>query len=403
MATRVAVIDDDPLYMEFVASLFTNEGSLHAVKTSTSDELMALLKVDPSIECVVLDYDLGIDTGLALGKAIKDGFDDPPPIIMLTGQGSERTAVKAFRIGFSDYVSKRNLDRSELIRAIQGAIARRKEDRLRLAETDKLRSNARFDSLTGLHSASYVEARLSDLRFRHAQDGFTLIMVRPKLLPKIRSDLGYVIADKLLRNFASLLKEATAESALCGHLGADQFVIVFEGRTDPDFVASACKRIYESVRLSEEHNRMQIEIEPAIGAATFPADGDSADAVTTAAAKVLEQAEQLGLPYGFTLDELPEGELSPIVAETMSMRQLEEMRKEARKRVLKRGKIIIEGLNSVIDCSVRNVSESGAHLRIESYFQVPDRFKFQIVGVGAPREVEKRWQVGADLGVEYRE
>ncbi|MCZ4345406.1 response regulator [Devosia neptuniae] len=151
MATRVAVIDDDPLYMEFVASLFTNEGSLHAVKTSTSDELMALLKVDPSIECVVLDYDLGIDTGLALGKAIKDGFEDPPPIIMLTGQGSERTAVKAFRIGFSDYVSKRNLDRSELIRAIQGAIARRKEDRLRLAETDKLRSNARFDSLTGLH------------------------------------------------------------------------------------------------------------------------------------------------------------------------------------------------------------------------------------------------------------
>jgi len=403
MATRVAVIDDDPLYMEFVASLFANEGSLKAVKIGAADELMELLKVDSSIECVVLDYDLGVDTGLALGKAVKEAFEDPPPIIMLTGEGSERTAVKAFRIGFNDYVSKKNLDRNELIKAIHDAIARRKEDRFRLAETNKLRNNARFDSLTGLHSASYVEARLSELRFRRVQDGFTLIMVRPRPLDQIRRDLGYVVADKLLRSFAGLLKEATAESALCGHFGADQFVCVYEGRTDAEFVAESCDRIHQMVRLSEEHNRMQLDIVSAIGAATFPVDGDSADAVTTAAATVMERAEQLGLPYGFTQDELPEGDFRPAPGETVSMRQLDEMRKEVRKRVLKRGKIVIEGLNSVIDCSVRNVSESGAHLRIESYFKVPDRFKFQIVGVGAPREVIKRWQVGADLGVEYRE
>jgi hypothetical protein len=42
-------------------------------------------------------------------------------------------------------------------------------------------------------------------------------------------------------------------------------------------------------------------------------------------------------------------------------------------------------------------------LRIDNYFRVPERFKLQIVGSGNPREVEKRWQVGVDLGVEFKE
>ncbi|MCS6762634.1 MAG: response regulator [Candidatus Devosia symbiotica] len=127
-----------------MASLFANEDSLQAVKAASADELIAPLKADPSIECVEVDYNLGVDIGLALGKAIKDGFADAPPIIMLTGQGSECTAVKTFRIGFSDYVSKHNLDCTELIRAVQSAVARRQEDRSRLAETNKLRSKCAF-------------------------------------------------------------------------------------------------------------------------------------------------------------------------------------------------------------------------------------------------------------------
>ncbi|MCS6762632.1 MAG: hypothetical protein MO846_12295 [Candidatus Devosia symbiotica] len=59
------------------------------------------------------------------------------------------------------------------------------------------------------------------------------------------------------------------------------------------------------MRLSTQHNRMQLDIEPRISAATFPADGDSADSVIWAAAAVLEQAEKLGLSYSFTQDELP--------------------------------------------------------------------------------------------------
>lgn len=402
MATRVAVIDDDPLYLDFVASLFASEGTMQAATVSSADELIALLTVDRSIECVVLDYDLGISTGLALGQTIKDQFADPPPIIMLTGQGSERTAVKAFRIGFSDYVSKRNLDRNELIKAVHSAIDRRREDRFHRAEIDKLRNNERFDSLTGLHSAGYVQARLGEQRFRHAAEGFALIMVRPHQLSRIRTELGYVVADRLLRDFAGLLKAATADSALCGHFGTDQFVCIYEGHTDAGFVDMICQRIVRQVHLSEEHNRVQINIGPLIGAATFPADGDSAESVTQAATDVLEQAAALGLPYGVTMEEgAPPAEFSEHPA--ASLRHLTEVRRDVRKRVLKRGKIIVAGMSAVFNCTVRDVSASGAHLRIESYFPVPERFRFQIVGVDAVREVEKRWQVGLDLGVEYRE
>ncbi len=79
-------------------------------------------------------------------------------------------------------------------------------------------------------------------------------------------------------------------------------------------------------------------------------------------------------------------------------------RREQRYRVLKRGKIVIKGLSSVVDCAVRNMSESGAQIRVEGYFVPPNRFQLQIMGhFNEPVWVEKRWQVGNDIGVLFQE
>jgi PilZ domain len=45
-----------------------------------------------------------------------------------------------------------------------------------------------------------------------------------------------------------------------------------------------------------------------------------------------------------------------------------------RRRVLKSGKIIFNDGQSVIDCTVRNMSEHGAHLRVPTVIGVPGEF-----------------------------
>jgi hypothetical protein len=54
-----------------------------------------------------------------------------------------------------------------------------------------------------------------------------------------------------------------------------------------------------------------------------------------------------------------------------------ERRTGYRQRVLKTGKIIFNGSASVIDCAVRNVSESGACLMVVNAVVVPAEFTLQ--------------------------
>ena len=53
------------------------------------------------------------------------------------------------------------------------------------------------------------------------------------------------------------------------------------------------------------------------------------------------------------------------------------------------------------NCAVRNISSSGAGLRIDAAFAAPDTFELEIAGSGTRRRVQVRWQMGLDLGVEF--
>jgi hypothetical protein len=52
---------------------------------------------------------------------------------------------------------------------------------------------------------------------------------------------------------------------------------------------------------------------------------------------------------------------------------------------------------------VRNVCLGGAGLRLDAAFATPELCELEIAGSGRRNKVRVRWQVGADLGVEYVE
>jgi two-component system cell cycle response regulator len=76
-------------------------------------------------------------------------------------------------------------------------------------------------------------------------------------------------------------------------------------------------------------------------------------------------------------------------------------RQQARKRVLKRGQILVPSLGAVMNCTVRNISTGGAGLRLDAAFASPPEFDLAIPGDGTRRRVRVQWQVGADLGVAF--
>lgn len=80
---------------------------------------------------------------------------------------------------------------------------------------------------------------------------------------------------------------------------------------------------------------------------------------------------------------------------------MSERRSSPRVRTLKGGKILLNGRSSVIDCTVRNLSRTGALLRVESTVGVPDEFILRVEPEGIERACRVVRRQPAMLGVAF--
>ena len=79
----------------------------------------------------------------------------------------------------------------------------------------------------------------------------------------------------------------------------------------------------------------------------------------------------------------------------------QERRNDARRRrALKGARIVFKGHGATIDCTVRNLSDRGACLNVESYVGIPDIF--DLVLDNAPvRGCRVTWRKATQIGVEF--
>jgi hypothetical protein len=77
---------------------------------------------------------------------------------------------------------------------------------------------------------------------------------------------------------------------------------------------------------------------------------------------------------------------------------MNEHRSKRRQRVLKSGKIIYGNGSYVTECVVRNLSDTGAQLKVPTSVAIPDRFEFAEAG-GPRKSAVVIWRKGNMLGV----
>jgi hypothetical protein len=80
---------------------------------------------------------------------------------------------------------------------------------------------------------------------------------------------------------------------------------------------------------------------------------------------------------------------------------MEERRKAPRHRALKAGKIIFNRHLSVIDCTVKNLSDDGACLVVTSPVGLPDTFELQIPIDSFNRSCRVVWRSSNKIGVTF--
>lgn len=118
---KILVVDDDEVdRMAVRRSLKTAGVQMELVETSDCQGAIATLHSD-HFDCVFLDYRLPDGDGLTLVQNIRSsGFKIP--LVVLTGQGDEQTAVELMKAGASDYISKGKVSPESLSRSLHNAL-----------------------------------------------------------------------------------------------------------------------------------------------------------------------------------------------------------------------------------------------------------------------------------------
>lgn len=131
----VHVVDDDASWRISVRRLLTAAGYRVALYASAEQFLESAVQDAPG--CVLLDVRMPGLTGLQLQQALAD-LRRQVSVIFVSGHGDIPTTVLAMKGGAEDFLAK-PVDTEVLLRAVEQALARDREDRGRREQLDVLR------------------------------------------------------------------------------------------------------------------------------------------------------------------------------------------------------------------------------------------------------------------------
>jgi diguanylate cyclase (GGDEF)-like protein len=233
--SHVVLIDDDPSIHDLVDVMLRPIGA--RVSVAVDGESGLALVRDASPDLILLDNGLPGLSGLDVLTQLKaDPLMAALPVIMETGNESNRVLTACFAAGAIDYIRK-PFTASEL-RARVGSVL----DRQRMLA--ELTSAARVDKLTGLSNRAMLTERLGIALQRAAaygSAGFSLMFLDFDRFKLVNDSLGHDVGDQLLRAIAGRLRnnlrssEAGVREAAgntVARLGGDEFVVLLEGVSD---------------------------------------------------------------------------------------------------------------------------------------------------------------------------
>jgi diguanylate cyclase (GGDEF)-like protein len=402
----IAVVDDDEVYRTFLSHLIVGNSNFKVFEATSGEMLNRILDTE-AIDCIVLDYNLGAESGFAVKDQLARRQAVAPPIVMLTGDGRESTVIKAFRLGINDYLAKIGLNAGSLISSISHVVEKDRDLRHEKSEYQRLVRDAEVDFITGLLGCAQLELRLAQVASlsEKTRASYALILVEVVELQAVVERFGLKCGDQALRAVADRLRAACRASDICGRYGDNAFLIILDVGGSSALLEKVCETVTTELAFRIDFNSASVHLSVCAGRVRckdIQSDGvvTPSDLMHAAEQSLAEAKSSVGKPKIAVLQTLDPGmdAANPSSGATLGT---SERRSQPRQRVLKRGLIVLPAFNGTIDCTVRSTSQNGAGLRIDAPFAVPSEFDLVIAAEGFKRRVRLCWQIGINLGVEY--
>ncbi|MEM8808160.1 MAG: ATP-binding protein [Cyanobacteria bacterium P01_G01_bin.38] len=151
-------------------------------------------------DLILLDYLLPDINGLEFFKTLKERMHPVPPIIMLTGEGNEKVAVEAMKIGVRDYLVKGELTKGSLIQAIRRVLSQQ-------ALQELMSRREQQQQLVAAISSRISQAdNIADILETAAEGSRQLLDCDRTIIYRFESDMsGTIVAESVLSDWTTSL------------------------------------------------------------------------------------------------------------------------------------------------------------------------------------------------------
>ncbi|MCK5942450.1 MAG: response regulator, partial [Planctomycetes bacterium] len=175
--------------------------------------------------CVLLDYHLPDASGLELVSELRaDGAE----IVLMTGQGSERAAVRAIKLGCIDYLVKSDLTEGDLRGVVERAV-RLAQDKERMRESDRglgrVLSLAKGELVPALESSVRMCEQLVERSGERGDESATMLRDLQRASAYLARLVDYATwvpeGTRVRCDIRAIVQEATREVRMPEHVTLD--------------------------------------------------------------------------------------------------------------------------------------------------------------------------------------
>jgi len=161
---------------------------------------------------------------------------------------------------------------------------------------ERISRRANTDDLTGLLCKGTAQARIrTALRKMVPETGSaSLLIVDADEFKTVNDTFGHLFGDKVLREIGQAINKNFRQNDIKGRIGGDEFIVFLPGMSNTQVLhrhcAELCRRLSRVFHLDGRHHAFSISI----GAAQYPAHGQSYEELFARADEALYEAKRRG-------------------------------------------------------------------------------------------------------------
>lgn len=285
---NLLIVDDDAVDREQIRRMISRSNIQAKISEASSIESSMSYLEHGEFDCVIVDYRLGIGSGLTLLNNIRKTENNHCAVIMITGLGDEKIAAEAMRLGASDYLLKNQLKRDQLIHSISSSIQRANLEK-------KLHDMAHYDSLTGLASRPILIDQLQQAIT--SEQKLAVAYLDLDNFKPINDKYGHETGDFVLKTIAQRLKSTLRKEDTLARIGGDEFIFLLRGAAHTiqeyeTLLQEVLIEVNDPIKLAEFSCSVQISV--SIGVALPSDDGLTCDDILRRADQTMYQAKRSG-------------------------------------------------------------------------------------------------------------